>query len=66
MAEKSQKEKVRHICFDRVIPEGYAPARSMAHRAAVTHYAATLQEKAGVTAKGVSPRASFWPARGQG
>src|SRR5437867_3992377 len=36
-----------------------APARSMAQRAAVTHYAATLQEKAGVTAKGVSPRASF-------
>ncbi len=59
MAEKSEKEKVRHICFDRVIPEGYAPARSMAQRAAVSHYAATLQAKAGLTAKDVSPRASF-------
>jgi len=59
MAEKSEKEKVRRICFDRVIPEGYAPARSMAQRAAVSHYAATLQAKAGLTAKDVSPRASF-------
>jgi len=31
----------------------------MAQRAAVSHYAATLQAKAGLTAKDVSPRASF-------
>ena len=57
MAEKS--EKVRRICFDRVVPEGYAPARSMAQRAAVSRYAASLQAKAGLTGKDVSPRASF-------
>jgi hypothetical protein len=59
MAEKSEKENVRRICFDRVVPESYAPARSMAQRAAVSRYAATLQAKAGLTAKDVSPRASF-------
>src|SRR3981189_1996713 len=59
MADKSGKEKARRICFDRVIPESYAPARSMAQRAAVTHYAATLQAKSGVTTRDLSPRASF-------
>ena len=59
MSDKSGKEKARRICFDRVIPESYAPARSMAQRAAVTHYAATLQAKSGVTTRDLSPRASF-------
>jgi hypothetical protein len=59
MADKTGQEKVRHICFDRVIPEGYAPARSMAQRAAVSRYAATLQQKSGVPVRDVSARASF-------
>src|SRR5882724_3498830 len=59
MAEKSEKEKVRHICFDRVIPEGYAPARSMAQRAAVSRYAATLQAESGGATRELSPRAAF-------
>jgi hypothetical protein len=59
MSEQSGKEKVRRICFDRVIPESYAPARSMAQRAAVSRYAATLQAKSGLTARDVSPRADF-------
>jgi len=59
MADKSGQEKVRHICFDRVIPEGYAPARSMAQRAAVSRYLSTLHAKAGLTARDVSARPSF-------
>jgi hypothetical protein len=59
MSEKSPKEKVRHICLDRVIPEGYAPARSMAQRAAVSRYAATLQATSGLTTRDTSPRAAF-------
>ena len=59
MADKTGQEKVRQICFDRVIPEGYAPARSMAQRAAVSRYAATLQQKSGVPVRDVSARASF-------
>ena len=59
MSDKSGKEKARRICFDRVIPESYAPARSMAQQAAVTHYAATLQAKSGVSTRDLSPRSSF-------
>src|SRR5437667_9371546 len=59
MSEKAPKEKVRRICFDRVIPEGYAPARSMAQRAAVSRYAATLQAKSAVPSRDVSSRANF-------
>jgi len=59
MSEQTGKEKVRRICFDRVIPEGYAPARSMAQRAAVSRYAATLQAKSGLTLRDISSRAAF-------
>jgi len=59
MANRSEKEKVRRICFDRVIPESYAPARSMAQRAAVSRYLSTLQAKGGPTVKDLSSRASF-------
>ena len=55
----SEPNVVRRICFDRVIPEGYAPARSMAQRAAVSRYAAALQAKSGVTPRNVSARAAF-------
>jgi hypothetical protein len=58
MSKKSEQVKVR-ICFDRVVPTRYAPARSMAQRAAISRYTATLQAAAGPTAKGASPRASF-------
>lgn len=59
MSQKPAKEQVRRICFDRVIPESYAPARTMSQRAAVSRYAAVLQTKSGITARDISPRASF-------
>jgi len=58
-AKENQKENVRHICFDRVIPESYAPARAMAQRAAASRYAAVLQAHAGSKAKEVTARAAF-------
>src|SRR5436190_23673731 len=54
-----QDPKIRRICFDRVIPEGYNPARSMTHRAAVTHYVSTIHTNSKASASGASPGATF-------
>jgi hypothetical protein len=59
MPKQSEKENFRRICFDRVVPTSYAPARSMAHRAAMSRYVATLQAAAGPSEKGVPLKASF-------
>ena len=59
MSKKSEEVKTRRICFDRVVPTSYAPARSMAQRAAISHYATTLQAAAGPTVKAGPVRASF-------
>jgi hypothetical protein len=52
-----QNPQIRRICFDRVVPDSYNPARSMAHRAAVTHYISTIQ--ANSRASEASPGATF-------
>jgi Astacin (Peptidase family M12A) len=54
-----QKTKVRHTCFDRIVPESYNPARSMAHRAAVSHYLSTIHANSSAAAIDAPPRAAF-------
>jgi serralysin len=50
-----EKTKIQKICFDRVVPPGYAPARAMAHRAVVSNYVAAVRAAAGPPARGVAP-----------
>ena len=54
----SNKLETRRICFDRVIPEKYNPARSMSHRAALSSYFATLESRAAITRQ-AGARATF-------
>lgn len=55
----SQNSTIYRICFDRVIPEDYNPARAMSHRAAISNYVAALQAKAGAAAREGAARSSF-------
>ena len=51
--------KPQRICFDRVIPAGYQPARAAAHEAAVSRYAAAVQTKAASASKSLPRNANF-------
>jgi hypothetical protein len=59
MSLTPEKPKLQKICIDRVVPSKYAPARSMAQRAAVSQYVAAVKATTGVLTKESSPRASF-------
>jgi len=51
----AKNPKNPRICFDRVLPTSYNPARTMAHRAALSNYVTALQAK--------TPGARIGPAR---
>ena len=51
--------KPQRICFDRVIPDGYQPARAAAQAAAVSRYAAAIRTKAASASKSLPKNASF-------
>jgi hypothetical protein len=59
MPNEVQPAPARRICFDRVVPKTFAPARSMAQQAAFSRYVNTLQANAGVTAPNLSPQAAY-------
>ena len=56
MPNEVQPAPARRICFDRVVPKTFAPARSMAQQAAFSRYVNTLQANAGVTRSVLSVR----------
>jgi serralysin len=56
MTKKSSSAK---ICFDRIVPTSYNPARTMAHRAALTNYVTALQGKTPGGIRMAPARASF-------
>jgi hypothetical protein len=47
------------ICFDRIIPARYQPARAVAHNTALARYAASVQDKATAVAKVLPPDSTF-------
>lgn len=51
--------KPQRICFDRVIPANYQPARAVAHDAAMSQYAAVVRSKAASASKSLPKNATF-------
>jgi hypothetical protein len=51
--------KPQRICFDRVIPATYQPARAVAHEAAISRYAALVQNKAASASKSLPRNVAF-------
>jgi hypothetical protein len=51
--------KPQRICFDRVIPANYQPARAVAHEAAISRYAAVVRGKAASVSKSLPKKAVF-------
>lgn len=47
------------ICFDRIIPARFQPARAVAHDTALAQYAAAVQNKAAAVAKVLPPNSNF-------
>src|SRR5713226_8875810 len=41
----AQQNPTPHICFDRIVPGSYQPARATTHRIATSNYIATVRQK---------------------